>query len=110
MDEAVNNFFRRTFVVAAICLSLSWCARAQSSNQLPVITVVHGPNAAAQQAKHYVILVSLDGFRYDYAAEYGARNLERMAAEGASAPEGTIPSFPSVTFPNHYTIVTGLFP
>jgi len=110
MDEAVNNFFRRTFVVAAICLSLSWCARAQSSNQLPVITVVHGPNAAAQQAKHYVILVSLDGFRYDYAAEYGARNLEHMAAEGASAPEGMIPSFPSVTFPNHYTIATGLLP
>lgn len=91
-------------------LGLAWYARAQNANQLPVITVEHGPNAKAQQAKHYVILVSLDGFRWDYAAKYGATNLERMAKEGASAPEGMIPSFPSVTFPNHYTIVTGLLP
>ena len=33
-----------------------------------------------------------------------------MAARGASAPDGMIPSYPSVTFPNHYTIVTGLYP
>lgn len=57
-----------------------------------------------------MILVSLDGFRYDYAAKFGAPNLEHLAAEGASAPDGMIPSFPSVTFPNHYTIVTGLYP
>ena len=75
-----------------------------------VIAVEHGANAAAQRAKHYVVLVSLDGFRYDYAAKFGAPNLERLAAEGASAPDGMIPSFPSVTFPNHYTIVTGLYP
>jgi predicted AlkP superfamily pyrophosphatase or phosphodiesterase len=75
-----------------------------------VIHVDHGPNAPAQQSKHYVVLVSLDGFRYDYAAKYGAPNLQHIAAEGASAPEGMIPSFPSVTFPNHYSIITGLYP
>ena len=75
-----------------------------------IIDVDHGPNAAAQQAKPYVILVSLDGFRYDYAAKYGAINLAHVAAEGASAPDGMIPSFPSVTFPNHLTLVTGLYP
>ena len=95
---------------AGCALLFAAISPAQNQYPLPVITVVHGPNAAAQQAKHYVILVSLDGFRYDYAAEYGARNLEHMAAEGASAPEGMIPSFPSVTFPNHYTIATGLLP
>src|SRR5580692_12582848 len=58
----------------------------------PVINVDHGPNAPAQQKKHYVVLVSLDGFRYDYAAKYGAKNLEQMAADGASAPDGMIPS------------------
>ena len=83
---------------------------AQAQPPLSVIAVEHGPNAAAQRAKHYVILVSLDGFRYDYPAKFGAPNLERLAAEGASAPDGMIPSFPSVTFPNHYTIVTGLYP
>jgi predicted AlkP superfamily pyrophosphatase or phosphodiesterase len=75
-----------------------------------VIDVDHGPNAAAQQTKPYVVLVSLDGFRYDYAAKYGATNLAHVAAEGASAPDGMIPSFPSVTFPNHLALVTGLYP
>ena len=76
----------------------------------PVIEVPNPPNTPAQQAKPYVILVSLDGFRFDYAAKYGARNLLAMAARGASAPEGMIPSYPSVTFSNHYTLVTGLYP
>jgi predicted AlkP superfamily pyrophosphatase or phosphodiesterase len=87
--------------VAAVCA-------AQSTS--PVIEVPNPPNTAAQQAKHYVILVSLDGFRYDHAAKYGAKNLLAMAARGASTPDGMIPSFPSLTFPNHYTIVTGLYP
>jgi predicted AlkP superfamily pyrophosphatase or phosphodiesterase len=97
---------------AAACICCAVLA-AQAPTPAPppdVITVSHGPNAPAQQSKHYVVLVSLDGFRYDYAAKFGAPNLERLAAEGASAPQGMIPSFPSVTFPNHYTIVTGLYP
>jgi predicted AlkP superfamily pyrophosphatase or phosphodiesterase len=106
----VIKLLRKTLVVAAVSFGLWPCAQAQSAGPLPVIAIGHGPNAAAQQAKHYVILVSLDGFRYDYAAKFGAPNLERLAAEGASAQEGMIPSFPSVTFPNHYTIVTGLYP
>ena len=60
--------------------------------------------------KHYVILISMDGFRYDYAERYNATNLKAMEAGGASAPDGMIPSYPSVTFPNHYTLVTGLYP
>jgi Type I phosphodiesterase / nucleotide pyrophosphatase len=74
------------------------------------ITVDHGPNTAEQQGKPYVILVSLDGFRYDYPRLYHAPNLEAMAARGASAPDGMIPAYPSITFPNHYSIVTGLYP
>jgi predicted AlkP superfamily pyrophosphatase or phosphodiesterase len=76
----------------------------------PPIVVDHGPNSAAQQAKHYVILVSLDGFRYDYTQKYDAKNLAALGARGASAPDGMVPAFPSITFPNHYTIVTGLYP
>ncbi len=88
-----------------VCL-LAGAARAQQA----VIAVDHGPNAASQIDKHYVVLVSLDGFRYDYAKKYGARHLLAIAAHGASAPEGMIPSYPSLTFPNHYTLVTGLYP
>ncbi len=75
-----------------------------------VIDTNHPPNAQTQQAKHYVVLVSLDGFRYDYAKKYDAKNLLAFAKQGASAPEGMIPSYPSITFPNHYTLVTGLYP
>ena len=88
-------------------LAATFCA-AQSAP--PVIEVPNPPNSAAQQTKHYVVLVSLDGFRYDYAEKYGAKNLMQMASRGASAPQGMIPAYPSVTFPNHYTIVTGLYP
>jgi alkaline phosphatase D len=76
----------------------------------PVIQVPNPPNAAAQQSRPYVVLVSLDGFRYDYAQRYGAKHLLALAARGASAPNGMLPVFPSLTFPNHYTIVTGLYP
>jgi len=94
-------------ILLILILTAAICA-AQSLP--PVIEVPNPPNTAKQQAKHYVVLVSLDGFRYDYARKYGAKNLLAMAAGGASAPDGMIPSFPSVTFPNHYTIVTGLYP
>jgi alkaline phosphatase D len=87
---------------------LSLCLATQSLAQ--VITVDHGPNAPAQQAKPYVVLVSLDGFRYDYAGKYGAKHLLALGAEGAIAGQGMIPSYPSLTFPNHYTLVTGLYP
>ena len=97
----------RASILLILILTAAICA-AQSAAQ--VIEVPNPPNTAEQQAKHYVVLVSLDGFRYDYARKYGAKNLLAMAARGASAPDGMIPSFPSVTFPNHYTIVTGLYP
>jgi predicted AlkP superfamily pyrophosphatase or phosphodiesterase len=54
-----------------------------------------------------LILVSIDGFRWDYLDRFAPPNLKRLAAEGVRA-EGLIPQFPSKTFPNHYTIVTGL--
>lgn len=56
----------------------------------------------------YVVLVSLDGFRYDYAEKYGATHLLDLAKAGASAE--LIPSYPSITFPNHISIVTGMYP
>ncbi|HCB46308.1 MAG TPA: alkaline phosphatase family protein, partial [Algoriphagus sp.] len=57
----------------------------------------------------YVILISLDGFRYDYVNRFQPENLSKFIANGTAA-QGLIPSFPSKTFPNHYTIATGLKP
>ena len=70
-----------------------------------------GPeNTIRQQKKHYVVLVSLDGFRYDYPEKWGATHIAELARTGASAPEGMLPAYPSITFPNHLTLVTGLYP
>jgi predicted AlkP superfamily pyrophosphatase or phosphodiesterase len=57
----------------------------------------------------YVILISLDGFRYDYVKNFNPPGIRDFIKKGTQA-EALIPSFPSKTFPNHYTIVTGLTP
>ncbi|OFW02388.1 MAG: hypothetical protein A3I61_13000 [Acidobacteria bacterium RIFCSPLOWO2_02_FULL_68_18] len=56
-----------------------------------------------------VILISFDGWRWDYDTKAPAPNLRSLIDRGVRA-EHLIPSFPSKTFPNHYTIVTGLYP
>ena len=66
-------------------------------------------NSAEQEQKPYVILISADGFRWDYAQKYHAEHLLALAKSGVQA-ESMRPSYPSVTFPNHYSIVTGLYP
>jgi predicted AlkP superfamily pyrophosphatase or phosphodiesterase len=103
----------RSALAAVRCCLLSGVLSAGfvlAQDSTPVITVPNPPNTAAQQAKHYVVLVSLDGFRYDYPRLYGAAHLLQLGVKGASAPEGMFPSYPSLTFPNHISIVTGLYP
>ena len=55
------------------------------------------------------ILISLDGFRADFLRRGITPRLNKFVEEGVS-PAYMLPSFPSVTFPNHYTLVTGLYP
>jgi predicted AlkP superfamily pyrophosphatase or phosphodiesterase len=95
---------------SVLLLVILVAANCPAQSASAVIEFPNPPNTAGQQAKHYVVLVSLDGFRYDYPTKFGAKNLLAMASRGASAPDGMIPSYPSVTFPNHYSIVTGLYP
>ena len=59
--------------------------------------------------KPTVILISLDGFRYDYFEKYQPQVLNELARNGVRA-KWMIPSFPTKTFPNHYTVATGLYP
>lgn len=56
-----------------------------------------------------VILVSVDGFRRDYLERADTPTLDRLAREGVLS-DGLVPSFPTMTFPNHYTLATGLHP
>lgn len=70
----------------------------------------HAPDQAvsAAEAPALVLLISIDGFRPDYLGQGATPVLDRLVAEGATGPMQ--PSFPSVTFPNHYTLVTGMHP
>jgi predicted AlkP superfamily pyrophosphatase or phosphodiesterase len=72
-----------------------------------VLAVLAG--AAQQNRPPILVLVSFDGWRWDYITRASAPNLQALASRGVRA-KGLIPSFPSKTFPNHYTIVTGLYP
>jgi predicted AlkP superfamily pyrophosphatase or phosphodiesterase len=83
---------------------------ARGNPALPLVHIENGQNSAAAQQAHYVVLVSLDGFRWDYAKRDNAVNLLALGKKGVWAPEGMLPSYPSLTFPNHFTIVTGLYP
>lgn len=61
------------------------------------------------QQKPTVILISLDGFRYDYVDRFQPENITKFIESGVAA-KSLIPSFPTKTFPNHYTIATGMRP
>src|SRR5258708_32967842 len=95
-----------SLLLVLIITGFSCCAQSIA----PVIEVPNPPNAEAQLSKPYEALVSLDGFRYDYAQRYGAKHLLPLAARGASASKVMRPVFPFLTFPIHYTIGTGLYP
>lgn len=59
-------------------------------------------------AKKTTIVISCDGFRWDYSEMYDTPFLDLMARQGVKGE--LVPSFPSKTFPNHYTLATGLRP
>lgn len=73
------------------------------------VVVPSRKNSVEALSKPYVILISADGFRYDYLKKYNAINILKLAENGVSA-KAMIPSFPSITFPNHWSLITGLYP
>ena len=62
----------------------------------------------ASDADEYVLLISMDGFRYDYLDKANTPNFDKLVNTGASA-KALIPVFTSKTFPNHYSIATGMY-
>ncbi len=78
---------------------------------LAAATAGSRPAARAEPAARdpILILVSFDGWRWDYIDRFPAPNLRALAARGVRA-ERMVPSFPVLTYPNHYTLVTGLYP
>ncbi|WP_409020453.1 ectonucleotide pyrophosphatase/phosphodiesterase [Brevundimonas vesicularis] len=89
----------------SLALMMTACAAATAPD---LTALAQAEVQAPAAARPNVILVSIDGFRADYLNRGHTPVLAGLAAAGASGPMR--PSFPSVTFPNHYTLVTGLHP
>ncbi|MGA9213330.1 ectonucleotide pyrophosphatase/phosphodiesterase [Kaistella sp.] len=92
----------------SLLLILSFIAGFSQTDTTQVI-VPNRTNSAEALSKPYVILISTDGFRYDYVQKYLAENLMKFSESGVVA-KAMIPSFPSITFPNHWSLITGLYP
>lgn len=89
----------RTIAGVLVTLMLAACTHVGQKAPAPVET----------PAPRALILISIDGFRADYLERGHTRVLSQLARDGVRA-EAMRPSFPSVTFPNHYALVTGLRP
>jgi predicted AlkP superfamily pyrophosphatase or phosphodiesterase len=89
-----------TRLLAATLLPIALCALASTGA---------GSQNAAGAEPPPLILISFDGYRADYLQRGHSPVLAALAADGVRA-EGLRPAYPSLTFPNHYTMVTGLYP
>ena len=65
-------------------------------------------NSPEQMKKPYVVMVSIDGYRYDYTDRYKPKYFTQLKNTGLSA-RGMLSIYPTKTFPNHYSIATGLY-
>ena len=95
-------------LIFACALALVGCAAHLPSNAHPSETAF-APAVPAIASANPLILISIDGYRPDYLQRGLSPNLRRLADHGVRA-QWMIPSFPTLTFPNHYTLVTGLYP
>jgi predicted AlkP superfamily pyrophosphatase or phosphodiesterase len=87
-----------------LLLSLSACATPPSAPSSATPTP-----ARSAAGPDTLLLVSVDGLRADALGRGDTPNLDRLAASGVRA-QWMYPSYPALTFPNHYTLVTGLRP
>lgn len=92
----------KLFLKSALAAIAMVCAGVRAQSDVP-------PAPGSEPSKPLVILVSLDGFKPSYLSETETPNLLRLARQGAQS-QGLISSFPSLTFPNHLTLVTGQTP
>jgi predicted AlkP superfamily pyrophosphatase or phosphodiesterase len=92
--------------IISICSLLASNSFAQNVIQQ---IVPNRSNDSSHFNKPYIIYISADGFRADFADKYNAENLKKFRGGGVEAVSMR-PSFPTVTFSNHYTLATGMYP
>lgn len=95
----LRSLFRASWPAALLFL-------AACSTTLPRSSVSAAP-ASVEPAP--LVLISIDALRADYLGKGDTPNLDRLADDGVRA-EWMNPSYPALTFPNHFTLVTGLRP
>jgi len=101
-------------VLCAGLIGLSGCTLAHNAPQSGLqsassaAAVANAQSDVEETRVPVTILVSIDGFHPDYLTRFGPPTLNQLAQQGASGPMR--PSFPTKTFPNHWTLVTGLVP
>lgn len=93
-------FFAMRIIAVALLFVFPTALAAQGSG---------GINAPAQRTRPYVLLISFDGMRAEYLQRLNLPNFERVWTAGVRST-GMRSVFPSKTFPNHYSMVTGLYP
>lgn len=99
--------FKRISCFLFSCIALFLLAACQRSvAQQSLVTDVA---KVAPKDQPHLILISMDGFRWDYVARFQPPQLKVFIAGGVQA-EALIPCYPSKTFPNHYSIATGMYP
>jgi len=105
-----------TLGAAALCagLLLASCEATDAQRHDTAVSVqtpngTGGYNHPTVETRAHVVLVSFDGFRADYLDRFDTPNVDRLAARGLRA-NGLVSVFPSLTFPAHYSIATGMHP
>jgi predicted AlkP superfamily pyrophosphatase or phosphodiesterase len=101
---------RRLVSLLAAGALLAGCRTgADADSRVPAAPAAERHNLPSQTGKPYVVMLSFDGFRHDYLDLWHLPAIASLARDGARA-EVLVPTFPSKTFPNHYSIATGLYP
>lgn len=106
---AAKTFMPTLLLILAVSLPAILFAQQAPPPDTTQKIIPNRVNSVEQQKKPYLVLISADGFRHDLAERYHAENLLRLSSNGVKAASMK-PSYPSLTFPNHYSIATGLYP
>ena len=101
----------RYVLLSVLAVNVSGCTSLASNAAVVAAQNLrtHGSNHPSVLARPYVVLISFDGLRPDYLDRVNAPAFNRLSRQGAVA-KGLMPFFPSITFSNHYSIATGLYP
>lgn len=101
--------FTRALLIALLLITCNAVSAAAALRHSYIKTRAHGA-VKKKLDRPVVILISTDGFRFGYQFKTPTPNIHRLIKHGTEAETGLIPVFPTYTFPNHYSIVTGLYP